>query len=407
MDSVSRRTLGGRLIWLGLVVAVIGGCAQPPSLGGRIRLGADQVLEEPYLSWIRGKRLGLITNQTGVNSQLTPTADLLARHSEVQLTTLFAPEHGLTGSVQAGEAVKSGPAFYSLYGEHRAPTPEMLQNVDVLVFDIQDVGARFYTYISTLLECMRAASLRQIPFMVLDRPNPVDGIRVEGPVLEQGFESFVGIHRLPIRHGMTVGELAGLMREELKLEMVLWVVPLQNWDRRRTWEATGLEWIAPSPNIPTPRTAEVYPGTCLIEGTNLSEGRGTTRPFELVGAPWLAARPLTGILNSYQLPGVHFRVQPFTPMFSKYAGVECQGIQIHVLDPARFRPIETTLYLLREILNMHPDEVEFRDEAFDRLAGNSWIRRMLLETRAPDAVADRWGDDLEAFRQTREKHLLY
>ncbi len=389
-----------------LLALQLGSCVQPPTLG-RLRLGADQLFEEPYLSWIRGKRIGLITNQTGVDSRLVSTAELLARHSEVRLTALFAPEHGIAGSVQAGEHVRGGAEYFSLYGDQRAPTPQMLSRVDVLVYDIQDVGVRFYTYISTMLESMKAASRQRIPFLVLDRPNPIGGDRVEGPVLEPGFESFVGIHRLPIRYGMTVGELAGLLKDELELDLVLWVVPLANWNRRQGWPAEGLEWIAPSPNMPTLRTAEVYPGTCLIEGTNLSEGRGTTRPFELIGAPWLQARPLAGLLNGYGLPGVVFRVQPFTPTFSKYAGQECQGLQIHVVDPESFKPIETTLYLLREVLNLHPEEFRFDDAVFDRLAGNSWIRRMLLETRAPDAVAERWRGDLDEFRKRRAPHLLY
>jgi uncharacterized protein YbbC (DUF1343 family) len=389
-----------------LLALQLASCAQPSSLG-RLRLGADQLFEEPYVSWIRGKRVGLITNQTGVDSRLESTAERLARYSEVRLTALFAPEHGIAGSAQAGEHVSGGTEYFSLYGDRRAPTPEMLSRVDVLIYDIQDVGVRFYTYISTLLEAMKAASRQRIPFMVLDRPNPIGGDRVEGPVLEPGFESFVGIHRLPIRYGMTAGELAGLLKDELGLDLVLWVVPMVNWDRRQGWPAGGLEWITPSPNMPTLRTAEVYPGTCLIEGTNLSEGRGTTRPFELIGAPWLQARPLAGLLNGYGLPGVVFRPQPFRPTFSKYAGQECQGIQIHVVDSRSFRPIETTLHLLREVLNLHPTEFQFHDTTFDRLAGNSWVRTMLLETRAPEAVAERWSKDLEEFRKRRAPYLLY
>lgn len=390
-----------------LLIVQVSGCAVPATLGGKVRLGADRLFEEPYISWIRGKRVGLITNQTGLNSNLTPVSHLLEQHSDVTLTALFAPEHGLAGSAQAGEKVESGPTFYSLYGRNRAPTQEMLREVDVLVYDIQDVGVRFYTFISTMLESMRAAANQGIPFIVLDRPNPIDGIRVEGPLLEPGFESFVGIHRLPIRYGMTVGELAGMMKEEQGLDMVLWVVPMENWDRSQRWDSTGLEWVPPSPNMPTTRTAELYPGTCLIEGTNLSEGRGTTRPFELIGAPWLSAGTIASLLNNSGLPGVHFRVQPFTPTFSKYAGQECQGIQIHVLDPARFQPIETTLYFLREVMNLHPESFEFREEAFDRLAGNSWIRTMLQETRAPEAVAERWKQEQEGFREARAKYLLY
>jgi uncharacterized protein YbbC (DUF1343 family) len=373
----------------------------------RIRPGADQVLEEPYLTWIRGKRIGLITNQTGVVRDLRPLHKLLSDHPEVELAALFAPEHGLFGQAQAGEKVAGGADFFSLYGDHRAPTPEMLSNIDVLVYDIQDVGARFYTYISTMLECMGAASRQGIPFVVLDRPNPIDGRRVEGPVLERGFESFVGIHPIPIRYGMTAGELALLFKKENSLDLTLWIVPVKGWRRSATFEATGLEWIAPSPNIPTPRTADLYPGMCLFEGTNLSEGRGTTKPFELVGAPWLKAELLATLLNQAELPGVRFRPQPFTPTFSKYQGESCQGVQVHVTDLERFRPIETALHMLREILNLHPEDFAFRDAAFDRLAGNGWIRRMLGEQRAVEAIVERWANDLEEFRRRREPHLLY
>jgi uncharacterized protein YbbC (DUF1343 family) len=373
----------------------------------RLRLGADQILEEPYLSWIRNKRVGLITNQTGVTRGLHPLPKLLSEHPEVELVALFGPEHGLFGHAQAGEKVAGGADFFSLYGEHRAPTPEMLRNVEVLIYDIQDVGVRFYTYISTMFECMQAASRQGIPFVVLDRPNPIDGRRVEGPVLEMGFESFVGIHPIPIRYGMTAGELALLFKEENSLDLTVWVVSVKGWRRGTTFEATGLEWISPSPNMPTPRTADLYPGMCLFEGTNLSEGRGTTRPFELVGAPWLKAELLAILLNNSGLPGVRFRPQPFTPTFSKFQGQTCQGIQVHITDGDRFRPIETVLHMLREILNLHPEEFAFRDEAFDRLAGNSWIRRMLSENRAVEAIVERWENDLEDFRRRREPHLMY
>lgn len=371
------------------------------------RLGADQILEEPYLSWIRGKRVGLITNQTGTTSDLRFLATLLKESPEVKLTALFSPEHGLFGQAQAGAAVADGPKVFSLYGEQRAPTPAMLENVDVLIYDIQDVGVRFYTYISTLHEAMKSAAARGIPFLVLDRPDPIGGRRVEGPVLEEAFESFVGIHPLPLRYGMTPGELALLFKEEGKLNLVLWVVPMQGWRRDDDFGSLGLEWIAPSPNMPTPRTAEIYPGTCLIEATNLSEGRGTTRPFELIGAPWLNAEALCGILNSHRLPGVYFRVQPFTPTFSKYQGQPCQGVQIHVLDSRTFMPIESALFLIREVLNLHPEEFKFEPEVFDRLVGNDWIRRMLTESRAVDAVVERWKPGLAAFELRRRQHLLY
>lgn len=389
-----------------LLVLVLGLACEPTSFVG-FRVGVDRIQDEPYASWIRGRRVGLITNQTGVTSTLVPTAEILRRMPEVRLTALFGPEHGIAGSFEAGDEVTDAVNYFNLYGETRAPTPEMLRNVDVLVYDIQDAGVRFYTFISTMFESMKAAAENGIPFLVLDRPNPIDASRVEGPVLEQGFESFVGVHPIPIRYGMTPGELAMLFKEEAGLDLVLWVVPLEGWRRTIWYDQLRIEWIAPSPNMPTVRTAEVYPGTCLIEGTNLSEGRGTTRPFELIGAPWLDAETLATLLNHLQLPGVTLRVQPFRPTFSKYSGEMCNGVQVHVTDRRAFRPVDTTIHLIREALNLHPDKLQFREEAFDRLVGNNWVRRMLVESRAADAIIDRWQPELESFNERRRKNLLY
>ena len=246
----------------------------------------------------------------------------------------------------------------------------MLRGVDLLVYDIQDVGVRFYTYISTLYECMKAAARDGIPLIVLDRPNPIDGDRVEGPLLDTSLVSFVGIHPLPIRYGMTVGELARLFNHEGELGCDLRVVPMQGWRRSRWFDETGLVWIPPSPNMPTLTTATLYAGFCLLEGTNLSEGRGTTRPFELVGAPWLDAPRLAESLNALDLAGVYFRVQSFTPTFSKFKDQVCQGIQIHVVDRDRFDPISGALHLLLQTLDLHPEELKFQDQNV-RSAGGS------------------------------------
>ena len=237
----------------------------------RLLTGADRLFEDPYISWIDGKRVGLVTNQTGVNRQLKSLRDLFLDCPRVSLTALFAPEHGFRGSAQAGEQVPTSTRIFSLYGEHRRPTADMLSNVDVLIYDIQDVGVRFYTFVSTMLECMKAAASSRKPFIVLDRPNPIDGTRTEGPVLESGWESFVGIAQIPIRYGMTPAELARLLKSETQLDLDLRVVPVSGWKRQQWFNETGLQWIAPSPNMPTLTTAAVYPGFCLIEGTNLSE----------------------------------------------------------------------------------------------------------------------------------------
>ncbi len=371
-----------------------------------LKIGADRLFEEPFHTWIKGRRVGLITNQTGVDSSLRPVAELLSADPEVQLTALFGPEHGISGESQAGSKIADGPKVFSLYGDRRAPDTQMLKEIDLLIFDIQGVGSRFYTYISTMYESMKAAAEHKKLFIVLDRPNPIGGNQVEGPVVEEGHESFVGIFPIPIRHGMTAGELAQLFNTESDLKLDLQVVPLLNWDRS-DWAGTGLQWIAPSPNMPTPKTALLYPGFCLIEGTNLSEGRGTTRPFQLIGAPWLKATLLAGRLNDAEIPGTFFRPQRFTPMFSKHSHLSCAGIQIHVLDHAVFEPVSAALQFIHEVIQLHPNELEFRAEAFDRLIGNSWVREALENGSDVESIEARWQGELEAFKGKREGYLLY
>ena len=323
------------------------------------------------------------------------------------MKAIFSPEHGFSGDVQAGVLVPHKSRIYSLYGAHRAPTPEMLRGVDLLVYDIQDVGVRFYTYISTLYECMKAAAREGIPLIVLDRPNPIGGDRIEGPLLDASLVSFVGAHPLPIRYGMTVGELARLFNQEGNLGCELRVVPMAGWTRSHWYDETGLVWIPPSPNMPTLTTATLYAGMCLLEGTNLSEGRGTTRPFELVGAPWLDATRLAAALNALELDGVHFRVQSFTPTFSKFKGQVCQGVQIHIVDRDRFDPIACALHLLRQTLDLHPEEFKFHDQMFDLLAGQSGLRSDLLQGVEVEQTVASWLPGLEAFRERRSRHLLY
>ena len=373
----------------------------------RVRSGADRILESPYLDWIQGKRVGLITNPTGVTWQLVSTWELLARHPEVEVVALFGPEHGLLGQAQAGDHVPDYGTVYSLYGDTRAPTTEMLEDVEVLIYDIQDVGVRFYTYISTMYLSMQAAATKGIPFIVLDRPNPIDGSRVEGPVLQAEHASFIGLPGLPIRYGMTPGELAQMLNKEEGLGCDLRVVPLGDWQRHEWYDRTALEWIPPSPNMPTLTSAAIYPGFGLIEGTNLSEGRGTTRPFELVGAPWLNGRELAKRLNHLQLAGVRFRPHAFTPTFSKFQDEPCQGVQIHILDRNTFQPLATVLHLLTEVRTLHPEQLRWNTEFLDRLVGNSWIREALSEGRRAEEIIARWQAELERFKEVREKYLLY
>ncbi len=372
-----------------------------------IKIGADRLYEKKYFEWIKGKRVGLITNNTGVDSRLQQTAERLRAQTGVQLVALFAPEHGLSGAAQAGDPVVTTAAVYSLYGDNRGPTPEMLQNVDVLVFDIQDVGVRFYTYLSTMFESMKSAAQNHKPFIVLDRPNPVTGRRIDGPILQPGYESFVGIFKIPVRYGMTIGELATLMNAEAGIGCDLRIVPLKGWKRSRWYDDTKLEWVLPSPNIPTLDTATVYPGLCLVEGTNLSEGRGTTKPFELVGAPWLDSERLARSLNNLRLKGVYFRPQAFTPSFSKHQGEVCQGVQVHVLDRDDFEPLATALHVCSLIMRQHPDQFQFLASHFDRLAGTGQLREALVRGDSVEAILKSWEPELRAFDKLRKKHRLY
>lgn len=371
-----------------------------------VKTGAEQILDPPFLKLIKGKRVGLITNQTGINSSFESTWERLNRHPEVALTALFAPEHGFHGFVEAGEEVQHHRNIYSLYGETRAPTAEMLSEVDVLVYDIQDVGSRFYTFTTTMFESMKAASKAGLPFVVLDRPAAIGGVEVEGPPVASGFESFVGIVSLPNRFGMTLGELATMLNTEAKINCELTVVPLRGWKRELWYDQTDLPWVTPSPNMPTLDTAAVYPGLCLIEGTNLSEGRGTTHPFEWIGAPWLNHQQLVEVLNAKKLPGVHFRPQMFTPASSKHKNQACNGIQVHVTDRNRFQSVRTVLHVLEQTIRLHPDEFEFLG-GFDRLAGNAWIREQLSQGTGAEEIIQRWQAQLKTFNEKRKKYLLY
>ena len=407
-----RICIPGRLlpILLGFwFLCACGESAPAPSPQSRptLRLGSDRLFEAPYRGWIEGKSVGLIANHTAVSSNLETVAGMLAVHPRVELKAIFSPEHGFSGDVQAGVPVPHQARIYSLYGSHRSPTAEMLRGVDLLVYDIQDVGVRFYTYISTLYECMKAAGRKGFPWSSWIAPNPIDGNRIEGPVLEESLVSFVGIHPLPIRYGMTVGELARLFNQEGELGCDLKVVPMQGWRRSQWYDETGLVWIPPSPNMPTLATATLYAGLCLLEGTNLSEGRGTTRPFELVGAPWLDAPRLAESLNALELAGVYFRVQSFTPTFSKFKGKVCQGVQIHVVDRDQFDPISCALHLLRQTIDLHPEELEFQKQMFDLLSGQLGLRSDLLRRVEVEQTVASWRSGLKTFRERRARHLLY
>ncbi len=372
-----------------------------------------EVLLHARLDLIRGKRVGLITNPTGVAPDLTGDAVLLQRTPGVRLVALYGPEHGIEGAHQAGKQVgaardpETGLPVYSLYGAHRQPPPAMLKGVDVLVYDIQPVGARFYTYLYTMADAMQAAAKARIPFIVLDRPNPIDAVTVQGPVLEAKYASFVGEYPIPLRYGMTVGELAELFNNEFGIHADLTVVKMRGYKRSMFYDQTALPFVIPSPNMPTVDTALVYPGMGLVEGTNVSEGRGTTRPFQMIGAPWIDGVALARALNAAGLPGVRFRPAYFTPTFSKYQGQSCSGVEMYVLDRGVFDPVVDALTLIKTIHDKYPAQFKFNASDFDRLVGNSWVREGIENRVSVSAMEKRWQQRLAAFKVERAKYLLY
>lgn len=377
----------------------------------KVKTGIDILLGKEK-DLLKEKKVGLITNPTGANTDLTSSVDLL--NEEFELTALYGPEHGVRGDAQAGEYVdfyideKTGLPVYSLYGKTRKPTPEMLENVEALVFDIQDIGTRFYTYISTMAYAMEAAKEKGIPFIVLDRPNPLGGTKVEGPVLEPEFSSFVGLYPIPLRHGMTAGELATLFKEEFGIDADLKVVKMQGWKRSMDFDDTGLPFILPSPNMPTVNSAFVYPATGLIEGTNLSEGRGTTKPFEIIGAPFINSTELAERLNKLYLPGVRFRAASFTPSFSKHSGKLSHGIEVFVTDRDKFKATETGLHIIKTIHDQYPDDFQFLENShFNLLMGNDWVQAMIKNGASVEEIVTKFEKEQKDFMIVRKKYLLY
>ncbi|MEW6753675.1 MAG: DUF1343 domain-containing protein [Candidatus Latescibacterota bacterium] len=408
-----------------------------------LRLGNERLFDGEYLRLIEGRRVGLLTNHSGVDRLLRATADRLYQSGVCQLVALFGPEHGIRGDAPDGAQVGSGRdphtgiPTYSLYGDTRAPQDAMLADVEVMLCDLQDVGVRFYTYLYTMGLSMQACAGRGIPFVVLDRPNPIGGQRVAGNVLDPTFASFVGLYPIPIQPGMTIGELARLFNAEFGLGADLHVVPMAGWRREMLWDATGLAWVPPSPNMPTLDTALVYPGMCFCEGTNLSEGRGTTRPFEQIGAPFVDGGRLAAHLNDLELPGVRFRPVFFRPTASKHAGLTCQGIQVHLTERQAFQPVRTGFEVLAAARRLHATEFAWlpasdeggmgrsaaasgrplhrplgRLEArprchFDRLAGTDRVRLGLEEGLSVGVLEASWEEDLRAFERRRRPCLLY
>ena len=377
-----------------------------------VRLGIENL--DGSLALFKGKRVGLITNATGVDRNYRRSVDILK--DKVNLVALFAPEHGLRGNVVAGAAVPhekdaaTGLPIYSLHGDNRKPTAAMLKGIDVLAFDIQDIGARSYTYVYTMAYAMQSAREMNIPFVVFDRPNPVGGEQVEGGLLQPAYSSFIGLYPIPVRHGLTVGELARLFNEEFGIGVKLTVVPVQGWQRRMLQSDTGLPWLMTSPNIPTPDSALVYNATALFGGSNVSEGIGTTRPFELVGAPWLDGQKLADRLNSLRLSGVYFRPVHFTPQWGKYQGRVCSGVQIHLKDRNRFSAVPVGLRLLEAIREQGGARFQWNAPKgkdrwmIDLYAGGPELREG--KVNISDLLA-RWSKEAAEFRLRSKKYQLY
>jgi len=402
-----------------------------------VKTGLEVLAKRPDL--VRGMNVGLITNPSGVDGNLDPSVEVVRRIPGMKLVALYAPEHGIRGEAQAGEYIpfyfdaKLNLPVFSLYGPSQKPQPGMMKDIDaymrsfdttgedkkleaamakdidVLLFDVQDIGTRVYTYAATMAYAMQTCAENDIAFIVLDRPNPVNGRVMEGPILEYpAFSSFIGLYPIPLRFGMTIGELARLINERfLDKKAKLTVVPMEGWTRDMEFDETGLPWVAPSPNMPTLETAIVYPGQVLIEGTTVSEGRGTTHPFEFFGAPWIDGYELTARLNALRLPGVKFREQWFTPTFSKFPGEKCGGCQLHITDRNVYRPIRTALHIIAAIRELYPDWFDFHADYFDKVLGTASVREALLSGKPVDEIVAGFDRALAEFEVLRKPFLLY
>ncbi|MEQ1869663.1 MAG: DUF1343 domain-containing protein [Vicinamibacterales bacterium] len=386
----------------------------------RIRLGTERLLAS---SALRGQRVGIVCNPASVDHEFVHVVDRLLAHDGVTLGAIFGPQHGVHSDVQENmietghtEDADRRVPVYSLYSETRVPTPDMLRGLDVLVVDLQDVGTRIYTYIYTMAYCLTAAKRDGIRVIVCDRPNPIGGMAVEGPMLVPGFESFVGLYPIPMRHGLTMGELARMFNDHFGIGADLEVIPMDGWRREMYHDDTAAPWVMPSPNMPTLDSAIVYPGTVLFEGTNVSEGRGTTRPFELIGAPWVSAERFADALNARGLAGARFRPVVFEPTFHKHAKQTCGGCQIHVTDRERFRPVLAGILLAEAFRNAGsgafrwrepPYEYEHEKLPFDILAGTTETREQIEAGVAAEDIARSWERAVAPFMNLRKRFLLY
>jgi uncharacterized protein YbbC (DUF1343 family) len=387
-----------------------------------MRFGLDVLLDDPQAILGRA-RVGLICHPASVDHRYRHAADLFHAHTDINLTTLFGPQHGIGGQTQDDMIewegftdARTGLPVYSLYGAHRKPAPEMLTDTDVLVVDLQDVGTRIYTFIYTMALAMQAACETGTRVVVLDRPNPINGVQTDGNLLEPGHESFVGMYPLPTRHGMTIGELARMFNEEFGIGCDLAVVPMAGWRRAMWHDESGAPWVFPSPNMPTLDSATVFPGAVHVEGTTISEGRGTTRPFELIGAPHIDPHALTAALTREELPGVIFRPCSFEPTFQKHAGTVCGGVQLHVIDRDHFPSVLAGIAVLRAMIAQDPSTPIWKEPPyeyvhdhfpFDVIAGTRTLREQLTEQISLADIAASWAPSLAAFAEQRRPYLLY
>jgi uncharacterized protein YbbC (DUF1343 family) len=388
-----------------------------------MRLGHDRLLDGPDQRLIAGQRVGLVCNPASIDARFRHAVDRLAAASDWTLGAIFGPQHGFRSDLQenmiesphAADDKRRVP-IYSLYSETREPTREMVADLDVLVIDLQDVGTRIYTYIYTMANCLRAARRHGIRVVVCDRPNPIGGDQIEGATLDPAYASFVGQFPIPMRHGMTIGELARLFNDHFGLAAAVDVVPMEGWQRSMYFDDTGLAWVLPSPNIPTLDTAIVYPGAVLFEGTTISEGRGTTRPFELIGAPWIDGERLADEMNAKRLPGAQFRPIVFEPTFHKHAKETCGGCQVHVTDRRSFAPVRAGVELIAALRRQAPDRFAWRNPPYeyehdkwpiDILYGSDRLRTTIDAGGDPGVLAAEWRRDEDAFRALRQPFLLY
>ncbi|MCL2006605.1 MAG: DUF1343 domain-containing protein [Treponema sp.] len=380
--------------------------------------GIDRILKEDF--GLKGKSLGLVTNHSGLTRELRSSIDII--HEKFNLKALYAPEHGVRGEIEAGDNIdtytdkRTGLPVYSLYSskgntdqKNQRPASSMLAGIDMLLIDIQNIGCRFYTYESTMFNCMEECARAGITFIVLDRINPINGVDIDGNISSAKYRSFIGIGPVTNRHGMTMGELAQYYNKECDINCDLKVIEVKNWKRDYYSDKIGFQWVNPSPNIPGIDTALLYPGTCLFEGTTLSEGRGTTRPFEQIGAPHLDADELAAAMNGQNLPGVIFRPAHFLPSFSKHQGVSCHGVQLHIIDRSVYKPVLTAVKLLKEIITISGDKFAYREgnkptdrRSIDLLAGTD-----LLRIEGPESYLELCKKDTVIFKEKRQQYLLY